>query len=388
MNKGSGSTRHSRGVTAIAIVAGITAASIASASWSAQSNGNAKAQAGRLAAVTASPAAPTTELFPGGSADAALTLTNPNPVAMTVSSIVGDGTIVSDSAACNDAGHGVTFTDQAGAWEVAKSATLNVGLPNAVHMSVDSADACQGATFTIPVVVVSSVSGQGGDGAPITTTTSTTMAPANLSWQPPNYTFPSSEVGTQQSATVSLRNTGGTPAQVEQGAMGNADFTVQSTTCTNTLGANASCTYTIRFATTSPGQKGATFAVRIQGTPAWTTLTVSGTALAPASLVVEPSSWNYGNVAVGTTSAPKTFTVRNIGQSPAQNVFTEIVGPQASSFVWAGGTCSSTSTLPAGGTCTVGVSFRSTSAGANSATLRAGYNNGSSALAQLSATGV
>jgi hypothetical protein len=386
------SARSSRRYATFAVAATVTIAGIAGASWSAQSNGTAKAQAGRLQPVSATPATPTAELFPGGSADAALTLTNPNPVAMTVSSIRGSGPITSDSAACDAAGNGVSFTDPAGAWEVANSASLVVNLADAVRMSVDSATECQGATFTIPVSVVASVSGQGGSGTSTTAApTTTTTAPARFDWQPMSVTFPPTEVGatSAQSVQVLLRNVGATPGQVETGKLGSVDFPIEATTCTGaTLAPNQTCSYTLRFRPTVPGQLSTTFEARAAGSGNWSVLMVGGQAMSPAQVDIQPSTWNFGSVPVGGESQPTTLTVRNLGQAPTQTLSVSVSDP---AFVFRGGTCLGQSALAGNGSsCTVIVSFRPSSAGSRSGTLRVNYSTATQnklATADLLGTG-
>src|SRR5689334_21308353 len=157
---------------AIAAVLAIVTVAFAAPPWTAESSGKAAAKSGHVDPVIATEATPTGELLPGQSSDAALSVTNPNKIAMVVTAIVGSGPITSSSAACDAAGHGVTFVDQSGSWAVAKQATLNVSLANAVQMALTSANECQNQTFSIPVRVTAAATDNGG-GTPTTTTTTT-----------------------------------------------------------------------------------------------------------------------------------------------------------------------------------------------------------------------
>lgn len=86
-----------------------------------------------------------------------LKLTNPNSFAVRITAVTltSGGSITSSSAACNTAGHGVTFTNQTGlAVDLAANAIDQVvTLAGSVLMSTSSANSCQGVTFTIPVDV-------------------------------------------------------------------------------------------------------------------------------------------------------------------------------------------------------------------------------------------
>jgi hypothetical protein len=102
------------------------------------------------------PATPTTLLYPGTTGDAALTVTNPNGFAVTVQSVTANGSITTTATGCSPSS--VTFTEQGGAWIVPKrqgttNGTLDILLAGAVALAADAADACQDATFTIPVRV-------------------------------------------------------------------------------------------------------------------------------------------------------------------------------------------------------------------------------------------
>jgi hypothetical protein len=84
-----------------------------------------------------------------------LSVTNPNNFPVTLVSVIGNGTITPDAghAACSPTG--VTFNDQTGlSVSIAANASNSpVALTGAAAMDPTSANACQGATFTIPVTI-------------------------------------------------------------------------------------------------------------------------------------------------------------------------------------------------------------------------------------------
>jgi hypothetical protein len=141
-----------RAVVIGAVVAITTGAGIAYASWVANGSGSASAKASTaqaLSTVDASARA-AAQLYPGGSGDVVVTLHNPNPYPVRVTSIVGNGAITASGAgSCLTTG--VTFTAQSGSWDVAAGDDTEVTLIGAAHMSNASDNGCQGATFTIAV---------------------------------------------------------------------------------------------------------------------------------------------------------------------------------------------------------------------------------------------
>jgi hypothetical protein len=105
-------------------------------------------------AITIGAGTPSAELYPGGSADVAATLTNANPYAVHVDHLSLD-TSQGTNGFGVDAGHSgcdtatLSYTAQSAGWTVPKSGTLSIDLANAVSMSSSAANACQGATFTV-----------------------------------------------------------------------------------------------------------------------------------------------------------------------------------------------------------------------------------------------
>lgn len=143
------------GAAALA-VGGMLALGVASASWRADGGGSGYARASTAAALSTldASASTTAQLYPGGSGDVIVLLSNPNPFPLDVDSISGDGTITSDRGATCDASTGVSFSDGSGLGLVVPAEdTLEVNLDGAASMDGSSADACQGAIFTIPVAI-------------------------------------------------------------------------------------------------------------------------------------------------------------------------------------------------------------------------------------------
>jgi hypothetical protein len=133
-------------------VAGLLASGVAWAAWTADGTGTGQAKATVAEALTASPATASAHLYPGGTGEVKLTISNSNDYDVNVTSIAnGTGGITADKAGCTVTG--VTFADQTGNWLVEANDTLEVTLANAASMSNASDNACQGAVFTIPVTL-------------------------------------------------------------------------------------------------------------------------------------------------------------------------------------------------------------------------------------------
>lgn len=137
--------------TALVLVAG---AGAAYAAWKANGSGNASAKAESARVLTTLDVTATTDanLYPGATADAKIRIDNPNKFPVKITSVLGAGAITADSGHTGCTVTGVTFANQAGlALTVGAGSAATFDLSNAVSMSNDSEDGCQGATFSIPV---------------------------------------------------------------------------------------------------------------------------------------------------------------------------------------------------------------------------------------------
>lgn len=158
-------TRSLKTRLALAVLIGSIAALIigfsaggAFASWTSSGSGSGSATAGTLQAVTVAAFVggdtPAATIFPGGSADVILRVSNPNAYAVTLISVSGNGTIAPDAGHAGCTTTGVSFTNQTGlSIAITASGTTLVDLPAAAAMGTTSSNGCQGATFSIPVSI-------------------------------------------------------------------------------------------------------------------------------------------------------------------------------------------------------------------------------------------
>jgi hypothetical protein len=148
-------------VVALVVAAVLALGSVTFGSWVVGGTGNAysKATSSQNLTTVDATASTTASLYPGGSGSVTLSISNPNPFAVTVTGVAASGAIAADGAhvtACTAGLHKVTFTDQTGlSITIAASSTATVvtlpGTPAA--MGTTSDNGCQGATFTIPVTL-------------------------------------------------------------------------------------------------------------------------------------------------------------------------------------------------------------------------------------------
>jgi hypothetical protein len=143
---------------AIVTAALIASAACAGTSWAyfaPHGAGTGNAVAATAQPVTLSPATPATGLYPGGSADVALTVSNPNGGPVVIPSLALDTSQGSNGLGV-DGGHSgcdlsaLTFTSTRGNWTIpAHAGAFAIDLPGAISLSASAADGCQGATFTV-----------------------------------------------------------------------------------------------------------------------------------------------------------------------------------------------------------------------------------------------
>jgi hypothetical protein len=149
-----------RGITiGVATVIGL-GSTAAWAAWTANGSGTGRAQAGRALEIsTVATTGNATPLFPGGVGDLLVNVKNPNPFPIRVNTVVPGESITADrqhaDAGCKGAAIGVS-TDRwvAVGLAVGPEASAQFTLAGAIRMGNGSVDACQGAVFSVPVVLV------------------------------------------------------------------------------------------------------------------------------------------------------------------------------------------------------------------------------------------
>ena len=87
-------------------------------------------------------------------------------------------------------------------------------------------------------------------------------------------------------------------------------------------------------------------------------------------LLANPLTWDYGNVNLSDSSAPKDFTITNAGDSPTTSFANALSGPNAGDYTIIADGCAAAGAVVAGDTCTIRVEFTPVSSiGTKDATL-------------------
>ena len=166
---------------------------------------------------------------------------------------------------------------------------------------------------------------------------------------------------------VTLTNLGTTPITISSIAVTGTeagDFPETATTCASSLAAAASCTVSLEFQPTTTGARSANLTVtdNAAGSPQQVPLSGTGT-----TAELSPTSVSFGSETVGTTSAVKTVTLKNVGTTAITITSITIAGTDPGDF---GETQTCGSSLAASASCTISVTFKPTVTGNRNATLK------------------
>jgi hypothetical protein len=145
----------------LAVLIVVVSTVAATAFWPGSGNGTGSGTTATTAALTLNPGKASADLFPGGTGDVVLTISNPNASSVRVGSLaldraqgVGGFAIDPRHSRCAAASLGFTTQTNSAGWTTpamigANDGTLSVTLRNAVSMSMTAANACQGATIAV-----------------------------------------------------------------------------------------------------------------------------------------------------------------------------------------------------------------------------------------------
>ena len=255
-------------------------------------------------------------------------------------------------------------------------------------------------TLTVSSVAVSGVSGpfavasntcSAGVAAGASCTVGVTFSPAKVGSATGTLTFNDSAITSPQ--TVSLSGTGGAPVTLSVtslsfsttvvgnvsvaktvtltnnqtttlsniGIAASGPFAVASNTCSTSVAAGASCTVGVTFSPTAVGSATGTLTFNDRAITSPQTVSLSGTGSAPVTLSV--TSLSFSTTVAGSTSTAKTVTLTNKQAVALSNLTVTASGP----FAVASNTCSTS--VAAGASCTVGVTFSPTAVGSATGTL-------------------
>src|SRR5438445_746585 len=287
------------------------------------------------------------------SAAQVVTLHNGTTSSASISSIAISGTNASAFAQTHTCGSSLA----AGA-SCTISVTFKPAATGAAAATLTVADSATGSPRTAALT-----------GAGVTSTVS--LSPASL-------TFANQAVGTTSAAQFStLTNSGSTTITISGMTItgtNSGDFT-QTHTCGASLAAGTSCTIGVTFKPTATGSRSAGIAVtdNAGGSPQTAALSGSGVSSGTTGPVasLSPTSLAFGNQTVGTTSAAKVVTLSNTGSAALSISGIAIAGTNSADFTQ---THTCLSSLAAGTSCTISVTFKPAATGTRSASVSVAGN--------------
>jgi hypothetical protein len=287
------------------------------------------------------------------SAAQTVTLTNNGPGPLTITSISqGGGT--SDFAQTNNCGN-----------------TLPKGGQCVVSITFDTSST--GTVFGVVTITDNAAD------SPQIINLKGTGVPPTITLSPTSLTFGSQLVyTTSPPQTVTITNNGPGPLTVS-GIGGTVNFVV-SPDCVGTLAVAANCTFSVTFRPQVNGPQTGAATINDNGVGNPHFVSLSGTGLGPVASL-SPSTLNFPNQLLGTTSAPQTVTLTNTGGAPMTLSGISTASPFAE-------TTNCTATLGAGASCAIQVTFTPATAGIASGSVKVTGNlPGSPPTVSLTGTG-
>lgn len=205
-------------------------------------------------------------------------------------------------------------------------------------------------------------------------------APA-VSLSPTALSFGNQNVGTTSAVqTVTLTNTGTSALTISSIALTgtNASNFAQTNTCPispATLATSISCTLSVTFTPSTNGAESASLGIsdNAAGTPQTISLLGTGVTSAPVA-TLNPTSVNFGNQNMGTSSSTQAITLTNTGTIPLTINSITLTGTNASDFARTNTCPISPGTLAVNGSCTLTVTFTPAANGARNASVNISDN--------------
>jgi hypothetical protein len=191
----------------------------------------------------------------------------------------------------------------------------------------------------------------------------TAVAPGALGSNPASLSFGSVTLGSKQSLSETLTNTGGSSVTISQVGISGTGYSLTGITAPVTLTAGQSATFTVAFTPASAGSVSGNVTITSNASNPSLTIPLSGTGIAPGGLGSNPTSLGFGGVIVGSNQS-LSETVTNTG---ASSVTISQVGISGTGFSLSGIT--TPVTLTAGQSAIFTVAFTPQAAGSASGNL-------------------
>jgi hypothetical protein len=201
-----------------------------------------------------------------------------------------------------------------------------------------------------------------------------------VSLSPASLTFPAQRVGTASSAqSVTLKNTGSATLTMTS-ITASGDFS-QTHTCKSSVAVSGSCTISVTFKPTAVGTRTGAVTITDNASPATQTISLTGTGTAPA-VSLSPASLTFPAQKLNTSSSAQSVTLKNTGSAGLT-----ITSIRASGNFSQTNTCGSS--VAAGASCTLSVTFKPTTTGTRTGAVTITDNaNPATQTISLTGTGV
>jgi hypothetical protein len=196
---------------------------------------------------------------------------------------------------------------------------------------------------------------------------------------PSSLTFATQVVGSASPAKQVKLTSVGEQATTISNIATSGDF-AQTNNCPASLSANKGCFIDVIFTPTATGTQTGTLTITDDAAGSPQTLSLTGTG---TIVTFGPSSLNFGNQALGTSSSPQPVTLSNLSGTTTLNIASiTITGPAHSNFAQ---TNNCGSTLSPGANCTINVTFTPSAKGSRQA--RMSINDDGGGLQNVSLSG-
>jgi IPT/TIG domain/Abnormal spindle-like microcephaly-assoc'd, ASPM-SPD-2-Hydin len=276
----------------------------------------------------------------------ALTVTSVSPNSGTTSG----GTAVTITGTNFAAGATVTF---------GSTAASNVVVMSGTQITATTPAGSGGAVM----VTVSNPGGQSGGLASAFTYVAPPTAPGALGSNPTSLSFGSVTVGSKQSLSGTVTNTGGSSVTISQVGISGTGYGLSGITAPLTLTAGQSASFTVTFTPASAGTVSGSVTITSNASNPTLTIPLSGTGtVAAGQLTVTPTTLGLGSVVVGTSGTAS-------GSLTASGANVTVTAASSNNSVFSVGGLSLPVTIPAGQSASFTVTFSPQTSGAASAAL-------------------
>ena len=194
--------------------------------------------------------------------------------------------------------------------------------------------------------------------------TGTGLATANVTLQPPSLSFGTVQVGAASAEqSINIQNVGGSTVSITS-ILATPPFLKGTSTCGSSLAAGVGCAVTVTFAPTAAAAAAGSLTVKDSiGSQA---AVLSGTGVAGPTDTLSTTTLSFPSTVQGQVSVPMTVTISNTGGLPLTGIGTSMVSSPAGDFTAVSG-CGST--LAAGSSCGISVTFAPSTTKAETGTL-------------------